>query len=443
MLKKRIILLFLLSSLMSFAQHQIKGTIEPFSKDIKWAMLYQIKEGKQHYIKNTKIDNKSFYFEIPQTSSSGMYRVVYRLKGEGFIDFLYNKEVVSFTFNPDYPEETVRYSKSKENQIYKAYLQSALNGQQYLDSIQITYFKDPSPVAAVLYQEAYYELKDIQKQYQKESKNMLAFHFIQATQRYNSKTIISSPQDYLEGIKNNFFQHINFDDSVLVNSSFLVDRAIDYIFNLNYSQDPKTQKNLYKESVKNMLTIPKNTDLQKDLTEIIIEEFVKLEDVEMVKYILENHYKQLPAEQQSNLYIEKTLAKISIVLGELAPDFTWGENKQLSTLQTHKNYIVVFWSTGCSHCKKQLPELYAFLKDYKDVQVINVALEENNKEWTKLIPNFEGWENVLGLGKWKNTIAKSYNVEFTPTYIVLNANKRIIVLPDNYKELKDAVSRLK
>ena len=86
--------------------------------------------------------------------------------------------------------------------------------------------------------------------------------------------------------------------------------------------------------------------------------------------------------------------------------------------------------------------MYAFLKDYKDIQVVAVALEKEDTDFKKLIPNFSGWEHVLGKGKWKNDIARDYNVESTPTFILLNANKRIIALPDNYSELKENVKAL-
>ena len=443
MIKKQFLLLFLLTSFVSFGQYHIKGRIKPFTTDVKWAMLYQIKDGRQHYIKDSKIDNKSFYFEIPQNAPSGMYRIVYRLKGEGYLDFLFNKEDVSFSFNPDFPDESVVFSISKENKMYQAYLQNVFTRQQYLDSIQITYFKNQTLVAATLYQEAYYELKHVQKEYQQGSYGMLTFNFIEATQRYNSKTAVLEPKVYLENIKNNFFEHINFKDDVLVNSSFLVDRTIDYVFNLNYSKDPETQEGLYKESIKNVIEIPKKIELQKDLIEIIIKEFAVLEDLEMVNYLLNNYYKNLPTEQQSKTYIEETLASVSIAVGRLAPDFKWGKEKRLSLLNTHKYYILVFWSTGCSHCKAQLPEMYSFLKDKKNIQVVAVALEKDSENWEKLTPSFKGWEHVLGKGKWKNNIARSYGVESTPTYLLLNANKIIIALPDDYKELKEAVGLLK
>jgi thiol-disulfide isomerase/thioredoxin len=435
-------LIFVQVSFLSFAQHQIKGTIEPFDKEIKWAMLYQIKDGRQHYIENSKIDNKSFYFKIPSTASSGMYRIVYRLKGESFIDVLYNKEDVTFKFNPDYPEETVVYSESRENTLYQEYLQNILGVQQYLDSIQISYFKTPKLITANLYQEAYYELRDLQKKYETESKNMLVFNFIKATHRYNSSLIVSIPNIYLKNTQVNFFNNIDFQDGVLVNSSFLIDRTIDYIFNLNYSNDPKTQQNLFKESINKVLSIPKKTSLQKDLIQIIIQEFVNNEDSEMVEYLLENYYKDLPKEEQSSSYIEETLAKISIFIGAVAPDFAWGENKKLSTLNTHKNYIVLFWSTSCSHCKSQLPKIDTFLDNFKNIQVIAIALEKDEIEFEKQIVSFPEWEHVLGIGKWKNTIARSYSIEATPTFLLLNSAKEIIALPDSYEDLTKAIYEL-
>ena len=440
---KYLTLFFLSIAFFSNAQYAIKGTIEPFQKDIKWAMLYQVKEGRQHYIKNSKIVDRKFSFEVPETTPSGMYRVVYRLEENGFIDFVFNKENIDFTFHPDYAEETVVFKTSKENKMYQSYLQAISGAQQYIDSTQIAYFKKANPVAEELYREAYFELKDIQKEFEAASKNLLTFHFIRATQRYNSPKIVGSPQEYLHIIKTNFFKHISFNDPVLVQSSFLVDRVIDYVFNLNYSEDPKIQKDLYKESIENVLEIPKEVSLQKDLIEILINEFVKYEDSDMVTYLFTYHYDKLPSAIQDKDFKAETLAKVQIVIGAIAPDFSWGTDKKLSEIKTHKNYIIVFWSTGCSHCTAQLPELYAHMKSYKDIQVIAVALEKNDVEWKKLTPRFKGWEHVLGMGKWMNTIARSYNVESTPTYILLNANKRIIALPENYKGLKEAISWLK
>jgi len=443
MLKKHILLFFFLSTLISLAQHHLKGTIEPSNSEIKWVMLYQIIDGKKLYVKNAKIKSSSFNFEMTKAQPAGMYRVVYGLNDAFFLDIIYNGEDISFVFNSDYPMETIAYSKSKENKLYQDYLQKTFSTQQYLDSIQIAYFTKSSPLTATLYREAYFELKDLQKEYENESSGMLAYSFIKATQRFNSKMAQETPKSYLSEIKENFFKYINFKDEALVNSSFLVDRTVDYVFHLNYSKDEKIQRDFFKQALSSVLAIDKKMSLQKDLIEVLIEEFVYLNETIMVNYIIESYYLKLPKDKQSVSYIEEIRAKIAVVIGAPAPDFEWGENKQLSALGIDKNFILVFWSTDCSHCKSTLPKIHQLLKDFQKFQVIAIALEEGDTDFKNIVPSFPGWEHVLGVGKWDNKIARLYNIEATPTYIVLSPEKKIIALPEHLQELKEVLLELK
>ena len=443
---KQLVLGFLFVTFFSNAQYSIQGTISPNDSKLTWAMLYQIKEGRQHYIKNTKIKNQKFEFKIPATSEKGMYRVVYRLKDEGFVDFLFNKENTTFSFDPSYAEGTTVFEASDENKVYQAYLRAVSGQQQYVDSLQVSFFKNSNGAAVNMYRNAITELNVIQKDYEQKAKGKLAYHFIKATKRYNSETILKSPQEYLKKVKNNFFQNIDFNDDALMQSSFLVDRVTDYVFYINYSKNPTIQEGLYKSSIAKVLEIPKKQSLQKDLIEILVEEFVKLEEVGVIHHLFESYYDKLPKELQKEGYKNETLAKVSVVIGTVAPEIVWKENKEtfkLSELKEHKNYIVVFWSTGCSHCKEQLPEVYRFLKNYKDVQVIAISLEDKGKEWKSVIPNFKGWRHVLGLNKWENKIARAYDITGTPTYFVLDADKVIVAKPKDFRALIKAVTKLK
>ncbi len=427
------------------AQFSIEGTLEPEDKKLTWAMLYQIKEGRQHYIKNTKIKDQRFKFELNDTAEVGMYRVVYRLKDEGFVDFLFNKENVVFTFNPDYAEVTTVYQTSIENKNYQSYLNEITSAQQVVDSLQVAYFRNTDSASKSLYKDAISTLNNVQEKHEDLNKDKLALHFIKATKRYNAPEIVPVPQIYLKNIKANFFQHINFQDEVLIGSSFLVDRVIDYVFYINTSKNTKMQQSLYKEALENVFSIEKSDSLQKDLIEILIDEFVVLENIELVNYLLDEHYARLPIDLQKSAYPKETRAKLKVVVGAIAPEIVWEEEnttKKLSELNTHKNYVVVFWSTGCSHCKKQMPEMYQLISTKKDIQVIAVALEKNAKEWKKVIPNFEGWHHVLGEKKWENETARSYDVTGTPTYFVLDANKVILAKPENFRDLEKALRKL-
>ena len=107
-----------------------------------------------------------------------------------------------------------------------------------------------------------------------------------------------------------------------------------------------------------------------------------------------------------------------------------------------KNYVLVFWSTDCSHCLKEIPELHKLLRDKKAVKVVAFSMEKNDFRWKKMIATLPNWHHILGLNKWENKIAKMYNISGTPTYIVLDANKKIIAKPLTIGKLSAYLEKL-
>ena len=150
---KKIILLILFTSSFAQAQFSINGTLTN-SLDTDWVILYKIEGATQQFVQNTTIKKDTlliegekkainiFKFELPTTTKAGTYRISYRTSGISFVDFIFNKEDVSFTFHPDYPQQAILFSKSRENIIYKNYLKDISKQQQKLDSLQIKAIKN-------------------------------------------------------------------------------------------------------------------------------------------------------------------------------------------------------------------------------------------------------------------------------------------------------------
>ena len=111
---------------------------------------------------------------------------------------------------------------------------------------------------------------------------------------------------------------------------------------------------------------------------------------------------------------------------------------KLSELNSAEKYIIIFWNSGCPHCLDEMPQLQNFVKNYKKLKlkVIAVGLEDDNKTWKEKIKSFPEFINVLGLGKWDNEIGNKYGVKETPTYFVLDKDKRIINKPEYFQDLK-------
>jgi thiol-disulfide isomerase/thioredoxin len=163
-----------------------------------------------------------------------------------------------------------------------------------------------------------------------------------------------------------------------------------------------------------------------------------------MKYVLAI-YSNMPKEFQNAQVISETKNKLKLAIGNTAPDFTFEENgvtKKLSTFKTNaKNIILVFWSTTCSHCLHEIPLLYNFSKTLKNVHVIGFTMENDDLGFKKYAPMYPEWTNILGLKKWQNKVARKYEIRATPTYFILDKNKKIVAKPEHFKDLKAFFNR--
>lgn len=446
--------LLLFTSTITFSQYTVEATFVPNVKS-DWAILYKVVGAKKNYINNAKIVKDTLLIEgekqvvgkvtftLPEDTKPGAYRLTYKLKGGGFADFIFNKENISFALHPDYPEQTIVFSESKENILYQSYLNEIAYTQQQLDSIQITAIKNPSVNQEETYKKALLRVKNIQNLYIEASNGKYVQPFIIATSRANSTNVVSTGQEYMETLTTTFFDNMDFKNETLLNSSFLVDRFVDYIFYINIANDEKTQQLLYKKSIKTVLSKIESKAFQRDVIEFIIKQFAERKNVAMVDYLFEDFYDQLPEALQNKKFKNEQLKELVTEVGRKAPDFSWeenGEKMSLSTLGTSKYYVLVFWSTSCSHCLNEIPKLHTFLKDKPNLKVVAFSLENNDITWKKMKETLQGWHHVLGLKKWENEIARTYNINATPTYFVLDSDKNIIATPEHFSDVTDYIN---
>jgi thiol-disulfide isomerase/thioredoxin len=454
---RKIFVLFLFITTLAQAQYKISGTLVP-AKNYKNVFLYKVEGARQVYLKNaaikkdTLIKNQqqivvsSFDFQFNEEFTRGSYRITYDLQNGGFVDFLFNKEAVDLTIDLNTNQPIVTFQKSEQNILYNDFLNAISLAQYKTDSLQIAYLKAPSKTIADAYKASVNRIKLIQKQYFKKANGSLVSHFIQATDRYNAPEPAKTPQGYYSGVITHFFDNIDFTNTHLFNSSFLIDRISDYVFYMNYSEDKDQQFTLHKKAIDKVMSLIKNAKFRADVIEFLTSQFSSAKEAPTVDYIIENHFNKLPVEVQNVEFKKKVLAELSVVVGRTAPDFSWeekGKKMRLSELNDAKNYVLIFYSTECHHCLREVPQFFEFMKGKNHVKVIAFAMEKTNISWQKFKTTLPGWHHALGLGKWENKIARTYQIISTPTYFVLDADKKIIGNPEELDDLKAAVSQLK
>ena len=442
-MRRCLFLLVFIYGYMLQAQYSINGTIDP-DHDYSWILLYKLENGDQTYVANADVIDGEFIFEIDEKEPSGIYRAYYQIENSLYVEFIYNKEDVKFSFDPNNPDTTISFSVSEENNIYHNYYEAIKFKQQRLDSIQVLYFKSTDKQSDETLKKTYKkyltELNDEQQSFEKKSDGLLANHVIRASSQYNDATPHKEPEAYLEAIKEHFFDAMDLSDSILNHSTFVNDRLNDYIFYLNQGDDDVSENELQKVAIeKAILWIDDHLEILTSFEEELIETYLVSENVEMINFVMDTYYKHLPQDYQNEELIRRTESTLLTALGSIAPNFSWvtdGKTNTLHGLSGTDYFIVLFFSSNCPHCQMEIPEFYTFISGIENIKVVAVGLEDEKQSWEVMTKEYTEFINILDLDKWSSQKVKDYGISSIPTYLVLDAEKKILAKPEDFNELK-------
>ncbi len=408
-------------------------------------VLYSAEGAKQKYINYTDAQDGDFKLPIPKNMPSGMYRLVFNQKTMDFIDFLYFGKPISFSFDATKADQLPVFENSKANTTYFSKVKEFNAYQHELDSLQVVYFQTEDPKILNILKEdyavTYNKLESGLSSFVNEDVEPRVKDLVLASVYVKPQLPIADPNDYLPYIKSHYFDRVDFNNEYLIHSSVLIDKVMDYVFYLTVSQDEKTQNDLYLKAVDNVLKRVNDDQLKKSFIQALLQSFAKDENIVLSDYLFDNYYNKLPIGLQNENYRAGLQQELKTAVGRDAPPIEWeekGEKKSLSELEGYENYIVVFWSTSCPHCMREMPKFYEYIKDNEKVKVIMVSLEteESQGTWKSETYYYPEFSHVLALQKWENPMVRSYNVHATPSYFVLDADKRIIDKPYELLDLE-------
>lgn len=436
---KQLILTVLLLPTLALAQHSIKGTFQP-KENFAFAILYRVSPTTSIYVANSEVkkEDGSFEFKLDSTAIPSTYRIVYGLPQEdNNFDLIYSgKEDVVVDLILD---KGVVFNASKENKVLNSYKNSMA---QLAKKIQHYYASKNTNEKE--YKSIIFDLKEVQKQFEKAAQGTMALDYIKASKPYVPEAY-EDPKTFSANVKNNYFSSIDFSNKTLQNSNFLIEATINYVFKFI---DRKNETASIKENVDTVMAkIGNNTpEIKRVLLEILYKQLISGGNENAANYVGTTYLLPIAkAENNQKMVNQITYFKASS-LGETAPNFTVEipnskgkiDLKKMHDLDVAEDYLIVFWSTACSHCLEELPQLKEYAKtiDKKKLKVIAIGLENEIYRWKEMTANFPDFINVYGEGKWDNPIGDSYNVTGTPTYFVLDSAKKIIKKPEDFTAFK-------
>jgi len=251
-------------------------------------------------------------------------------------------------------------------------------------------------------------------------------------------------------VKEHYFDNLDMSDPRLVRAPFLY-KKIDHYINKLTVQHPDSLA----ISIDKVLTLVKpSEETFKYYLVHFLNMFAKSKIVGMdavYVHIVDNYYAKGLAHWTDEKQLKKIIKNANtlrpILIGKTAPNIEV-EKQDQSKISLHdvgnELTVLFFWSPDCGHCKKAMPHMVEFYKNYKakDVEVFGICTEVQEK-CKKCWPAIE----EKNMGDWINTtdpFLKSrykviYDIRTTPQIFILDKDKKIISKRIGAEQVKDVV----
>jgi thiol-disulfide isomerase/thioredoxin len=167
---------------------------------------------------------------------------------------------------------------------------------------------------------------------------------------------------------------------------------------------------------------------------------------EAVLQYLDEHYRDLANrcfDEVEKSELEKRMAGYAAMkAGNAAPNFivhpvTGVGAKDLYSLPPGKT-LLVFWSSTCPHCMEELPKLNEWVATREDLQVLAVSIDTDTATHLQAIKNFPNFIHSCNYKGWQTEAAISCYIAATPTFIMLDTDKKIAGKYSSFEQVKEA-----
>ena len=413
-------------------------------------------------------DKSEGVFESSKKLTPGIYFVVspkYAILFDFLVDENQKFKIIADTTNLT----DVTIIGSKENDIFKNYSKSMNEIGAQLSEIEANFKtatnKNDSTTLSNKYNDKKKEMNEKRQAIMKGQPNSMTAYFLNVMQRpdapaipiINGKADSSYPFYY---VKNHFWDNVVFNDNRLVRTPFF-EAKLDEYFKNYISREPDS----IIEEVQYMLTVAKTGNeiypflLFKFTNKYITPEFMGQDKVFL--HIYQNFFAKgdtvLLNEASKKSITERAYSMMANQLGLAAPPLVLNDtnDKKISLYDIASPYtFVAFWDPTCSHCKVEIPKLDSIYKASwikHDIKVI--AVNTNAKEmtlWKEFIKDnkIDQWINAYQTDEDLNkeitegkptTIRQLYDVFKTPTFYLLDKDKKIVAKNLSIEQFNDFI----
>jgi len=377
--------------------------------------------------------NGEFSIKVAELPS-GVYRLQYGKILNDHIDIIINnsEKVIYFEMDTEAQNELPNFISSEENKKWYAY--------QKESRLQLKKISESQDRAIIEKESAVFYKK--LNSFLKSNKGTWAGEMVKNMQhRFDEQQLKN--QSYRE---NHFWDGIDTSNPKLLSSPLYVDHIFNYV---KYYMDPK---NGFSEEERTdhfisgakviMEKFGKNQETQKFALQYLSLGFKQIGEEIALQFLDENYgdlVSQCLNETEKSEH-EMRLASYKLTKpGTKAKNIVFanasGKLQNLDDLKTNQT-IIVFWSSSCPHCMEEMPKINEWASQNPEAVVLGISLDKHKLDFETAAKNFPNIIAYCDFKGWESQPALDYNVMGTPTFLVLDKDKKIIGKYGSFKKIK-------
>jgi thiol-disulfide isomerase/thioredoxin len=457
--------IFLLSSLHSFAQDSIvvKGR---FINNTKYSKVLMKKFGVGNFpVVGAAINQERFTLSLPASIEPGIYRFQYAMaEDERYIDIIINGKEKEIAFSLEAINENAAplFTASEENQRWYTYTTQTNAQLLKIDLLNQFIYTYPNSNASVI--KAALQEWDQEKAVYWENFNSFKTDMQDS---WANEMVVNRPyyfanpkdhpriQDYEK--REHFWDGFNANNPKLLNTPLYTEHILNFLRywmnpNMDFSAEEKT--NGFKSSVDIIIRKFGGNEQTLDFAyKYLTLGFKEIGEEEVLQYLDEN-YKDLANrcfdDFEKTKFDKRMEGYAAMKVGNLAPDFALKVESEDLNLSKDANYkvktlykikakktILVFWSSTCPHCLEEMPKLNEWAATQKGVQVIAISIDTDRTLYQETIKQFSNLMHTCDYVGWNTEAATKYFIAATPTFIVLDTDKKILGKYSSIEQIKN------
>ncbi len=432
---------FFISSYSIFSQ-EISGKFDVGHQGGEYIYLFEREAKRQSKLDSAKIAADGSFNFGSKKYPEGLYHLQWKTKKNNIELILSPSEsVVKLSF-PNGNLNKYVVIESAENSVYKEYL-----GRKLIRDRQLRKYHNSKKVSgldAVGLTELNVKIDRSKKAFFENVSVLINDN----PESFFTKLILASDADRKDA-KQYYFSDLDFNDESFIRSDVFAKRFQEYIIlfskgdadgYLNCIDDilerAKVNQRVYEFSAYNLLEGFYNTGLI-DVSNYIMDEYIFGDDCGgwEVSEILKSRGNRIKSIQLNNMPPEIVMSSAD------------GSYKKLSAVAGKNKYtLVLFWASWCHKCENQMADIVKTYEQYNNqgFEVFAVSLDEHRNSWKKAISE-KGmkWVNVCDFNSWESKMVRNYSVSKTPTFFLVDSDRKIVAKPRNSIELNKVLAGLR